>query len=89
MIMLYKVINLFKNEWYINGKIIKLPETFICFRNITKFPINGNNQQNTSTQNTSSSITISETKPATKKSLDELYALNKAEFKSKPGKYTL
>ena len=26
-----KVINLFKNEWYINGKIIKLPETFICF----------------------------------------------------------
>jgi hypothetical protein len=40
-------------------------------------------------QNTTAPLNIYETRPATKKSLDVLYALNKARFQNNPGKYIL
>jgi hypothetical protein len=51
------------------------------------FAVEGQSSQGQ--QQSSSGISINETKPATKKSLDELYKFNRNEFKTKPGKYSL
>jgi hypothetical protein len=48
-----------------------------------------NQQQTQPNQQQGNAININETRPATKKSLDELYEFNKNEFKTKPGKYVL